>query len=177
MWSVISVWATSSLKSTAAEPCAWSFRIQKSLKIPKSVPEALKATVVTWTNVGWVTGLSLVPWPLQGERQRERHSLCQAPNISLVSVGNCQLLSTTNAPICLKLLHLNLSFLNKLSHPKCASQGNMQWVPTQMAFFSMKTSWTRAFAGSCLRITQNIRRAAAPQLATSPIKPWGALWK
>lgn len=45
-----------------------------------------------------------------------------------------------------------------------------------MAFFSMKPSWARMFAGSCLRITRNIRRTAAPQFATSPIKPWGAFF-
>lgn len=65
----------------------------------------------------------------------------------------------------------------KLSHLVCTSQGNMQWVPTGMAFFSMETRWAWMLAGSCLVVAQNVGGTVAPQFATSPIKAGCACWK
>lgn len=66
---------------------------------------------------------------------------------------------------------------SKLSHLVCTSQGNLQWVPTGMAFFSMETRRARTLAGSRLVVTQNAGGTVAPQFATSPIKAWCACWK
>lgn len=105
-----------SLALMSEQLVVWNYLHQSPAKF---VPEALKAAILTWTNVSlgnWTQPCALTfagrqRWHLPGSKDQSGFS------------GELPTRINNKCTVYLQLLYLNPSFLNKLSHPKCISQG------------------------------------------------------